>query len=144
MHTNLPNNRETSDHELDAYGYDHIPGYRGAINRNDFPRAIKKMAPGDSCVINLDPEWKHGGSHWTAVRLSSEAPIVLYVDSFGAPPPTPVTKAARRAGLGVLYADTQRQDLNEVNCGPRSLLALQQLHKGAESGMELETFERMA
>lgn len=142
--TNLPQNRETSDKELNKYGYRNIRQFRGTYNRNEFPEVFKSMKDGDSIIINLDPDWSQGGTHWTAIRKSSEAPIVYYIDSFGVPPPNIVTDVVKKSGYGLLYGDSKRQKLKEVNCGPRALHVLELLADGASRNLELETFESVS
>lgn len=78
------------------------------------------LKPGDSIIINLDPSYKHGGTHWVALRVSRYAPLVYYKDSFGAPPPNDVVAAVRATGLGLLYGNRIKQKLKEVNCGKKA------------------------
>jgi hypothetical protein len=101
------------------------------------------MRPGDSVVLNLDPHYEHGGTHWVAARISSEAPIVYYFDSFGFPPPMEVVNAAR-PGRGILYADSKRQKINESNCGFRAAQFLEKLYDGSTQKKEIETFKILA
>lgn len=102
------------------------------------------MTPGTSCVINLDGDYKHGGTHWTSARVATEQPILMYFDSFGFPPPREVTLRARRDGLGVLYPDIDYQRVDEVNCGPRALAALKFLADSAKKpGGELTAFSEL-
>lgn len=140
-------NRETSDAELAAWGKKHIPGFLGVRARSQFsdlyPRG-QPMAPGTSCVLNLDfGDYSRGGTHWVAVRVSSEAPLLLYVDSFGLPPPREVTLRGRRDGRGILYPDIQNQLVSEVNCGPRALAVLHYLAEAAARGQELSAFGKI-
>jgi hypothetical protein len=142
----IPGDRLTSDQELDAWGRANIPGFLGVVSRTDFGRLYpegKPMAPGTSCVLNLDPGYSHGGSHWVGVRVAESQPLVLYSDSFGLPPPREVTLRGRRDGRGILYPDVQYQDMDEVNCGPRALAALKLLSDGAKKGEELEALGRL-
>lgn len=142
----IPGNRLTSDNELDAWGKANIPGFLGVISRSDYDGlypAGRPMAPGTSCVINLDGNYSQGGTHWCGVRVSSEQPLVMYFDSFGFPPPREVTLRGRKDGRGVLYPDIEYQDIDEVNCGPRALAALKLLSDGSQKGEELEAFRRL-
>jgi hypothetical protein len=142
----IPGNRLTSDTELDAWGKANIPGFLGVVSRSDYDELYPPghpMAPGTSCVINLDGNYSQGGTHWCAVRVSSEQPLVMYFDSFGFPPPREVTLRGRKDGRGVLYPDIEYQDIDEVNCGPRALAALKLLSDGAQKGEELEAFRRL-
>lgn len=136
--------RETSDVELDDWGKAHIPGFLGVEARSMFDQLYpdgKRMEPGTSCVLNLDRgDYARHGTHWTGVRVSSEAPLVMYFDSFGEPPPREVTLRSRREGLGLLYPDIQYQGADEVNCGPRALAVLHYLSDAAKKGSELEAF----
>ena len=124
-------NRETSDKELDEWGRANIPGFLGVRARSQYPSLYpgdKPMAPGSSCVLNLDyGDYARGGTHWVGVRVSSVAPIVEYFDAFGLPPPREVTNRARQSGLGIVYPDVRYQQYDEVNCGPRAVAVLHYL-----------------
>jgi len=140
-------NRETTDVELDTWGKAHIPGFSGVVARNELDRiwpTMQRMPPGSSAVVNLDYGYRRGGSHWVAVRVAKEAPVVLYVDSFGMPPAREVVLKARKEGRGILWSDVMRQSTPEVNCGPRALAALAYLAKNASAGKEIESFGRVA
>lgn len=134
-------NRETTDTELDAWGKKHIPGFLGVRARSQFCDLYPDgapMQPGSSCILNLDfGEYDRGGTHWVAVRVAKDAPLLLYFDAFGLPPPREVTLRGRRDGRGILYPDIQYQDLSDVNCGPRALAVL---HYLATAPNELEAF----
>jgi len=140
-------NRETTDVELDRWGKAHVPGFSGVVARNELSQlwpATRPLTPGASAILNLDFGYRRGGSHWTAVRVSKEAPLLLYVDSFGLPPPQEVVVRARKEGRNVLWSDIARQDLAEVNCGPRALAALDYLAKNAAASREMEAFGKIA
>lgn len=114
-----------------------MKGFRGVIGRHDLAQAYKGMGPGDSVIMNLDPDYARGGTHWVALRVSSEAPLVLYKDSFGAPPPEDLKAIT---GRGVLYGNNMDQRIKETNCGRRAAEWLATLAHGAERRRELETF----
>jgi len=101
------------------------------------------MPPGSSAILNLDYGYQRGGTHWVAARVSNEAPLVLYVDSYGMPPAREVTLRSRAEGRGILYPDVQRQGFSEVTCGPRALATLSYLADAAKKGRELEAFGRI-
>lgn len=139
--------RETSDRELAAWGKRYIPGFRGVRARSAFTQLFpnnKAIPLGASAILNLDRgNYERGGTHWVAVRRSSEQPLLLYVDSFGFPPPREVTLRAYREGLGVQYPDIQHQAEADVNCGPRALAALFTLSDAASDGEEMEVFNQI-
>lgn len=141
--------RETSDDELDEWARKHIPGFLGVRARSDFDELYPDgalMAPGTSCILNLDygdgsgEPYARGGTHWVAARVAQDAPLLMYFDAFGMPPPREVTLRSRREGLGLLYPDIQYQGVEEANCGPRALAVLHYLAKAAKKGKELEAF----
>lgn len=137
-------NRETSDTELAAWGKKNIPGFLGVRARSSFTDLYPDAAPmpaGTSCVLNLDfGDYGRGGTHWVAVRVAEAAPLLLYFDAFGLPPPREVTLRGRRDGRGILYPDIQYQQLSDVNCGPRALAVLHFLSESAREGKEMEAF----
>lgn len=137
-------NRETSDVELDKWGREHIPGFLGVRARSQFDSLYppgKPMQPGSSCILNLDyGDYARGGTHWVGVRVAKDAPVLMYVDSFGLPPPRDVSIRGRLEGRGVLYPDVAYQSFDEVNCGPRALAAL---HYLAHAKNELAAFSEL-
>jgi hypothetical protein len=81
----------------------------------------------------MDPGYKHGGTHWVALRVSTTRPdLILYIDSFGAPPPTDVYNLASDLKRKVAHTTGIWQHLKEEDCGPRSLSALQEMENGPE------------
>ena len=132
--------RALYDDELNTWGRANIPGYKGTISRTDAEKTIPRLHPGDSVIINLDPNWKHGGTHWVALRVSEWAPLAYYKDSFGAPPPDDVRDSVSRRGLGLVYGNRIRQALREENCGRR---AAEWLREMADAGPhEIDHFRR--
>lgn len=133
--------RETSDAELDAWGRKYIPGFLGVRAREDFTELYPDktpMKPGSSCILNLDyGDYARGGTHWVGVRVAKKAPLLLYFDSFGLPPPREVSLRGKREGRGILYPDIQYQRFNENNCGPRALAVL---HFLAHAPDDVEAF----
>ncbi len=137
-------NRETSDEELDRWGKRYIPGFLGVVARNEFTRLYpnnKPMPPGTSCIINLDYQYRRNGTHWCSVRVSDTSPLLMYIDSFGLPPPREVTNRGRLDGRGILYSDIRSQRYAEVNCGPRALAVL---HGLAHAKNDLNQFGELA
>lgn len=134
----LPNGI-TSDIELNEWSMQNIPGFRGVISRSDFKKHYKLLKPGDSLIINLDPNYSQNGTHWVAFRISSEAPIAYYKDSFGAPPPSDIINSVTDRGL--LYGNRIFQKMTESNCGKRSALFLKKMSDSAKNKREIETFE---
>lgn len=132
-----------SDHQLDKWSYKNIPGYRGTINRSQFRNLYEHMGPGDSTIINLDPHYKHGGTHWVALRISNSAPLVYYKDSFGAPPPKDISEVINIHGRhGLIYGNRINQKLKEENCGKRSAEFLRNMYIASKKNKEIEFFEQ--
>ena len=140
-HKNKLPNTLTSDQQLLQWGKEHIPGFKSVISATDFPKLYPTLLPGDSIIINLDPEYSRGGSHWVALRVSSEAPIVYYKDSFGAPPPDIIIGAIKDRGL--VYGNRINQALNEENCGKRAAEFLRKMSRAAGKKNEIEYFESL-
>lgn len=128
----------TTDVQLANWGTKNIPGFRGVFSRDKIEHICPQLQPGDSIIVNLDAGYKRGGTHWVALRMSSEAPIVYYKDSFGAPPPKDINKYC--GDRGVVYGNRIYQKLSEENCGQRSLRFLQSMNDAARRGREIEWF----
>ncbi len=137
----LPNTI-TTDTQLDNWCVRWVPGYRGSISQSDFKAVYPTMTGGESIIINLDAYYKNGGTHWVALRLSSEAPIIYYKDSFGAPPPVAIvsTVDTTRPLRGLIYGNRINQHLSEDNCGKRAAVFLKKMATAAERGGEIEYF----
>ena len=129
----------TSDKQLDKWCHDNVPGYAGAIDRTEFSRLYKSMGAGQSAIINLDPHYSTGGTHWVAIRISSEAPVAYYKDSFGGPPPQDIVDSINDRGL--IYGNRIYQDLDEDNCGRRAAHFLRDMARASALGREIEYFE---
>jgi hypothetical protein len=136
-------NKVTSDRYLERWGQTHIHGFRGVIDRTQFPRKFASMRPGDSLVINLDPGYEHDGTHWTAVRYLTEAPIIFYKDSFGGPPPEDIRRAILPTKLGLLSGNRIYQKMSQENCGKLALTWLKLIADAAADGQELETINEI-
>jgi len=134
-------NKVLSDVELNEWGRNNIPQFVGVIDRTQFPKHFENMRPGDSIIINLDANYENGGTHWTALRISSEVPIVYYKDSFGAPCPTEVVDSVSKTGWGLIYGNKINQKLNQENCGKRSAEFLYNMSLAANDKRELEYFD---
>lgn len=135
-------NKVLSDQQLDKWCYKYVPGFRGTIDRTQFEQLYKSMPAGSSAIINLDPDYSHGGSHWVALRVSSEAPIVYYKDSFGAVPPADIVAAvSNNPGRGLIYGNRINQKLEQVNCGARAANFLHRMSRAADAKKEIEYFE---
>lgn len=136
-------NKVTSDDYLNRWGREHIPNFKGVIDRTQFPSKLKTMKSSDSYVVNLDPGYLRGGSHWVAIRYLSEAPIIFYKDSFGGLPSEEIKKAVLDSGLGLLSGSRIYQKLSQENCGKLSLTWLKLISDAAADGEELETIEQI-
>lgn len=136
-------NKVLSDVELDEWCRAHVPQFVGVIDRTQFPTYFKNMQSGDSIIINLDPGYETGGTHWTALRISSEAPLVYYKDSFGAPCPAEVIDSVGETGMGLVYGNKINQKLHQNNCGKRAAEFLYEMSRHAKQGREIEYFEKL-
>lgn len=116
-----------------------LPGFRGTYDRVGFFKAYPHFVAGDSAIINLDPRYKNGGTHWVAIRISTDGTTILYKDSFGAPPPEAFYK---NLGRPVLYGNSIFQKLTEQNCGKRSAEMLTSLSDAKKDDISL--FYRIA
>lgn len=114
------------------------PGFLGVYDRLGFFKIYNKMKAGDSVIINLDPHYLNGGSHWVALRISNDDKYILYKDSFGVPPPEAFY---RDLGRTVLYGTKIDQKLDEYNCGKRAAMLLQTLAKAID---DKKTFASLA
>ena len=146
MTSNKLSDRVLSNIDLDKWCRRNVPGFVGVINRSEFENYYKKMKSGDSLIINLDPEYSRGGTHWTALRVSSEAPIVYYKDSFGAPCPDEIIDTINRHRInniprGLIYGNRIYQKLSEVNCGKRAAYFLRDMAQCSAHKKEIECFE---
>ena len=139
----LRNGPALSDAELNKWGHSHIEGFVPVIDRTKIPLQLSYMVPGDSTIINLDGNYKQGGTHWTAIRLSSEGPFIIYYDSFGAPPPEELVTYSRSKGIGLLYCDYKDQKIKQTNCGWRAATFLEKLAKAAKEKKEIEMFRKL-
>jgi hypothetical protein len=143
QHNEIPKlpDRVVSDRALHHWSKANIPGFLAVLDRTTFDRTYSVMKPGQSVIINLDPNYKHGGTHWVALRVSSEAPLVYYKDSYGAPCPINIIRAVKDSGRGLIYGNRILQHLTEANCGKRSAYFLRNLAKAAELKNEIDYFE---
>ena len=66
-------------------------------------------------ILNLD--WKNGGTHWVAIKTLNNNDIKYY-DPFGVRPPF---KNLKR---NIIWNTIKDQEMNQQNCGWRSLAAL--------------------
>jgi len=134
----------TYDDQLREWGKTNIKGFVDVIDRTQFEKYYERMKEGDSLIINLDPNYKNGGTHWTALRISSEAPLVYYKDSFGAPCPEEIIDTIKKYGnRGLVYGNRINQKIKEENCGKRSAYFLYEMEKCSEKGKEIECFEQL-
>ena len=131
----------TTDRQLEEWGKKNIANFYGVINRSDFPRVYNLMKDGDSLIINLDPGYSKGGTHWVALRISSEAPVVFYKDSFGVAPPKDVQDTIKDRGL--IYGNKKYQKIKEENCGRRASEFLYMMSDAADKKNEIEKFEQI-
>lgn len=143
MTSNKLPNKILSDVDLRNWCGENVIGFIDVIDRTRFADYYKSMKPGQSLIINLDPAYKHGGTHWTALRISSEAPLVYYKDSFGAPCPSEVIATVKKYGSrGLVYGNKINQKLKEDNCGKRAAYFLRDMANCARSNNEIECFEQ--
>lgn len=141
--TSFLGNGITTDAELAQWCKKNVVGFQGVCSRTEFNEIYKKMRPGASCIINLDPEYSIGGTHWVAFKKSKVAPIAYYKDSFGAPPPQDIVDVVNSHGIGLIYGNRINQKMSEDNCGKRSAEFLQKMSIASAHGDEIETFEKL-
>lgn len=131
------------DITLDKWCRANIPGFMGVYSRTQLPTIWPSLTPGASVILNLDPAYKHGGTHWVGLRLAIDGPTVYYKDSFGAPPPSDVVHTTYWGNRGLLYGNKINQSMDESNCGRRAAEFLRAMARGAHKGQEIETFEKL-
>ena len=136
-------NNELTDVELRNWCNRYINGFVDVINRSEFPDVFEGLKSGESVIINLDPNYENGGTHWVALRMSSEAPLVFYKDSFGAPCPTEIIDSVKKSGLGLIYGNKITQKISQSNCGKRSAEFLYNMDKASKNGVEIEYFDKL-
>lgn len=140
--TNFLNTKHTTtDVELEDALKD-VPGFLGVVDRTQIGRI--NMDPGDSLIVNIDGQYKHGGTHWVALIRSSEMPAYMYFCSYGGQPVTEATLKARREGLGLVYSDVKYQTLKESNCGQRAARVIVDLARARDHKKELNAFLKIA
>lgn len=115
-------NTITDDEYLAKWARHLVPGFRGVISRDQFAAAAEQLARGDSLVVNLDPGYSQGGTHWVGLRYSDcdygdASGLFLYKDSFGAPPPEDIIRAVKARGEYIAFGTNINQKLNADNCG---------------------------
>jgi hypothetical protein len=139
---NLPN-KLTSDQQLRDWCQTNVENFVDVIDRTQFEKYYPRMSPGQSLIINLDPKYKHGGTHWVALRISSEAPLVYYKDSFGAPCPAEIIDTIKKYGhRGLIYGNRINQKIQEENCGKLASYFLRDMANCAKQYNEIECFEQ--
>lgn len=136
----LKNGPELTDREIDRWCKSNVSGYWKSIDRTKIPKQMKELRPGDSTIVNLDPNYANGGTHWVAIRRGSEGPYIIYYDSFGIPPPTELMDYTKANNIGLLYCDFQFQKIDETNCGWRAATFLKKLSDAGLQKKEIETF----
>lgn len=106
----------------------------GIVTEQNMP----ELKAGEAYIFNLDNENKYGGTHWTCLQTYAEPDPdfearVLYVDSYGMPPPEYVLKAMRQftrtQGIPI-YNDVQYQTKEGQECGFWCLYVLKRLQSG--------------
>jgi hypothetical protein len=127
----------TSDVRLDKWARKHVPGFVRVLPRDELVNETPK--PGSSWVLNLDPHYERGGTHWTALYVAKRRPQLYYFDSYGLPPPKDVMNLGRKYGLGVVRSGVRWQRYEkEVNCGQRSVAALRELARAPDDYVAMQ------
>lgn len=94
---------------------------------------------GGGYIVNLDSsDPSQPGTHWVAAWKMPRLKTVLWADSYGFPPPQEMLE--NHPDLKFYWTDARNQPLDEVNCGIRSLNALQIL---SEAKNKRATFKRI-
>lgn len=121
----------TSDAEL-IKAMKGVSGFRGVFSKDEFIRSQRDFGVGDSFIVNLDSGWRHGGTHWVAIRIGRDGRY-LYKDSFGLPPFEGLIR-------DILYTNRMEQRMFEDNCGQRSVALLKHLSRVDD---DVEEFKRI-
>lgn len=116
--------RETSNFDIDDI-LRNVPNYHGTFSRDQLP--VKDSKKIGSWVINMGDS-KSGGTHW--VCLFANKKCMLYIDSFGLPPPEEVLTFMKRSKKAMVYNDTDFQRMNSASCGWFAMLFILELSKG--------------
>jgi hypothetical protein len=100
------NSEPISNDIIESYG---IP----TMSYQKYQKLASKYEEPPRAILNLN--WKDGGTHWVGVKTSPEGTIHYY-DPFGVSPP--FSKNFNRV---VVYNPIKDQEMNQSNCGWRSL-----------------------
>ena len=73
-------------------------------------------------IVNIQSSNNGGGTHWTALIMTSK--LSIYYDPFGLQPPQEIVEFGRRNGRKMIYSSDQIQHKDSVFCGWFSLFLL--------------------
>jgi len=84
--------------------------FNGVFSKDQLP---KKLNDG-WYIINMQNEKSGNGTHWVCFKYMNEGEFILYLDSFGFPPPIEVLE---RVKGNLMYSNKDIQDINSSCCG---------------------------
>jgi hypothetical protein len=92
------------------------PQFRGVLSRDKL-RKVKKGV----YILNLQPSRDGNGTHW--VMLWNSGSFVVYLDSFGGPPPQNVANRMFETKLPCYWSNIVFQNAESMACGLLSVFA---------------------
>lgn len=90
-----------------------------------------KIKPNEMGIINYKSRLQ-GGTHWVAYYNSDKNEDVIYIDSFGTPPPAIIEKFLNTSYKDIQYNMAEIQDSKSIMCGYYCLYFLDKLQDGFE------------
>lgn len=118
--------------EIDAL-FKKVASYGGCFLRNHLKLTDAKKS-NKFYILNMDRDdlhdgKAHNGSHWVCL-FNCNHKYVIYVDSFGLPPPENVVKFMKATGKIAVWSDIDLQWVNSDSCGWFASMVAKQLLKG--------------
>jgi hypothetical protein len=93
-----------------------MKGVKGFMGVFPIDRLPKKLKHDCSAIVNFE---KHNqpGSHWVCFIVKKDWEVVLYLDSYSAPPPDEVLELLCQSGKPIYWGDIQYQPYGSDACG---------------------------
>ena len=99
---------------------DAMKGVKGFVGTFPIDKLPKKLNIGEALISNFQTA-EQGGSHWVSLSYlpatKSSLPRLIYMDSFGMPPPIPILKLCHASAPAFWYTDSQYQKYTSLECG---------------------------
>jgi len=93
--------------------------FKGIFTADKLPK-LTKIQP--YAIVNLDSSWEEG-SHWIALAKSGKK--IIFYDSFGRPSKSILPLLKGGGGTTIVNTeDDAEQEIQETNCGQRSIVWL--------------------